>query len=162
MSTTPMPTTRELRELLTMLVGRDCKFEPADEHMTPETKPGILVGTYVTAQNRGGAIVALDSWAAARLGAAIALIPAGTAEAAGESGNLPESLRENASEVLNVISSLFNAEDAPHLKLAEVHDTARGAVPGDVASWLRGNTRRLDLKVDVAGYGEGRLSVVLA
>lgn len=163
MSTTPMLTTRELRELLATLVGRDCKLEPADEHMTPETRPGVVVGTYVTAQNRGGAIVALDTWAAANLGAAIALIPAGTAAEAGESGVLPPALMENAAEVLNVVSSLFNADDAPHLKLADVYNAgSTGRIPGYVASWLRGNTRRHDLTVDVAGYGEGRLTVVLA
>lgn len=162
MSVTPMPTTRQLNGLLTMLVGRDCQLEPAEEHLVPEAKPGLVVGTYVTEQMRGNAIVALDSWAAAYLGAAIALIPAGTAAEAGESGVLPEALLDNASEVLNVVSSLFNAEDAPHLKLADVHTTASGPIPGDVASWLRGNTRRSDLLLDVAGYGQGRVSVVLA
>src|SRR5690606_18688867 len=95
MSTTPIPPLKEVRDLLTMLVGRDCEVSVADESVTPATEPGVVVGVYVTQFLRGEALVALDTTLAAALGGAIALIPARTALAAVGPGPLPEHLLEN-------------------------------------------------------------------
>ncbi|HLV03302.1 hypothetical protein [uncultured Georgenia sp.] len=161
MSTTPIPPLKEVRDLLTMLVGRDCEVSVADESVTPATEPGVVVGVYVTQFLRGEALVALDTTLAAALGGAIALIPARTALAAVGPGPLPEHLLENTSEVLNVLSSLFNVGNAPHLRLDTVHDSGTGPLPADVAGWLRSYGPRLDVAVDVQGYATGLLSIVL-
>ncbi len=161
MSATPLPPLKELRDLLTMLVGRDCEVALAEESVTPATEPGVVVGVYVTQFLRGHALMALDTTLAASLGGAIALIPAQTALASVGPGPLPESLLENVSEVLNVASSLFNVGDAPHLRLDSVHDSGSAPLPGDIASWLRSYGPRLDVQVDVSGYGTGLMSVVL-
>ena len=107
------------------------------------------------------AVIALDKPLAATLGAAIALIPPATAEEAVGAGPLPQNLLENTSEVLNVMSSLFNAEGAPHLRLETVYDSGAAPLPADVAHWLRSYGPRLDLAVDVRGYGTGLLGVLL-
>ncbi len=161
MSTTPIPPLKEVRDLLTMLVGRDCEVSVADESVTPATEPGVVVGVYVTQFLRGEALVALDTTLAAALGGAIALIPARTALAAVGPGPLPEHLLENTSEVLNVLSSLFNVGNAPHQRLDTVHDSGTGPLPADVAGWLRSYGPRLDVAVDVQGYATGLLSIVL-
>jgi len=161
MSTTPIPPLKEVRDLLTMLVGRDCEVSPADESVTPATEPGVLVGVYVTQFLRAQALVAVDTTLAAALGGAIALIPARTALAGVGPGPLPQDLLDNATEVLNVFSSLFNVGDAPHLRLDTVHDSGAGPLPADVAGPLRSYGPRLDVSVDVQGYGSGLLSVVV-
>ncbi|WP_152192570.1 hypothetical protein [Georgenia satyanarayanai] len=158
-ATTPLPPLKELRDLLTMLVGRDCEIALAEESVTPATEPGVVVGVYVTEFLRGEALVAVDTHLAAALGGAIALIPAGAARAS--LGPLQETLLENVTEVLNVTSALFNVGDAPHLRLESVHDSGAGPLPADVATWLRSYGPRLDTTVDVQGYGSGLLSVVL-
>ncbi|WP_454083774.1 hypothetical protein [Georgenia sp. Marseille-Q6866] len=158
-ATTPLPPLKELRDLFTMLVGRDCEIAVADESVTPATEPGVVVGVYVTEFLRGEALVAVDTHLAAALGGAIALIPPRAAQAS--LGPLPETLLENVTEVLNVTSALFNVGNAPHLRLESVHDSGAGPLPADVATWLRSYGPRLDTTVDVQGYGSGLLSVVL-
>ncbi len=160
-TTTPLPPLKELRDLLTMLVGRECEISLADESVTPATEPGVVVGVYVTQFLRGEALVAVDTYLAAALGGAIALLPARTALGSVGPGPLPETLLENVSEVLNVTSALFNVENAPHLRLESVHDSGAGLLPGDVATWLRSFGPRLDVRVEVLGYGVGLLSFVL-
>lgn len=158
-ATTPLPPLKELRDLLTMLVGRDCEIALADDSVSPATEPAVVVGVYVTQFLRGEALVAMDTHLAASLGGAIALLPPARSRAS--VGPLDETLLENVSEVLNVTSALFNVGDAPHLKLESVHDSGAGPLPADVATWLRSYGPRLDTTVDVRGYGSGLLSVVL-
>ena len=161
MATTPLPPLKELRDLLTMLVGRDCEVALADQSVTPATEPGVVAGVYVTQFLRSEVVVALDTHLAAALGGAIALLPARTALGSVGPGPLPETPLENVSEVLNVVSALFNVGDAPHLRLESVYDSGAALLPADVASWLRSYGPRLDVRVDVHGYGDGLLSVVL-
>src|SRR3712207_1536356 len=105
------------------------------------------------------AVVVADLALAARAGAAIALMPAGGAEVAIEESALSQALFENAYEILNVMASLFNVGEHPHVKLDGCWAPG-DAVPADVAQWVLSYVRRLDLDVDVKGYGTGRLSVL--
>lgn len=161
MNTTPLPALKEIRDLLAMTMGRECEMTLAEESVTPATQPGVVVGVYVSQFLRAEAVIALDKPLAATLGAAIALIPPATAEEAVGAGPLPQNLLENTSEVLNVMSSLFNAEGAPHLRLETVYDSGDGPLPGDVLTRLRSYGPRLDLTVEVQGYGGGLLGVIL-
>ncbi len=56
-------------------------------------------------------------------------------------------------------ATLFNAEGAPHVRLAETY-APREVVPSDIDTRLRGMVPRMDLDVTVSGYGGGKLSVV--
>ena len=161
MNTTPLPALKDIRDILAMIMGRDCELTLAEESVTPATQPGVVVGVYVSQFLRAEAVIAFDKHLAATLGAAIALIPAATAQQAVGAGPLPENLLENTSEVLNVMSSLFNVDEAPHLRLETVHDSGDGPLPGDVLTRLRSYGPRLDLNVEVQGYGGGLLGVVL-
>ncbi|MCA5895148.1 hypothetical protein LEP48_17595 [Isoptericola sp. NEAU-Y5] len=160
MTITPLPQLKEIRDLFAGLVGRDCTTERAGALMTPETR-GIVAATYVSHRAQVEAVVAVDLSLGAYLGAAIGLMPPGPAKDAVADGSLSDVLLENLSEVLNVTASLFNADDAPHLKLEDVVDSHRGALPGLPVSFLRSTGRRLDATVQIAGYGGGALTVVL-
>jgi hypothetical protein len=61
--------------------------------------------------------------------------------------------------VLNIMAALFNPPDAPHVKLFEMHAPGK-PLTVDLSEQLRLLGSREDLKVEVAGYGGGMLSLV--
>ncbi|WHP18999.1 hypothetical protein [Cellulomonas sp. ES6] len=72
----------------------------------------------------------------------------------------PPRSRRTPGEILNVTAALFNVGDAPHLKLDAVY-APRDPLPADVAQWVLAYVRRLDLEVEVSGYGRGCASVLV-
>ena len=69
-------------------------------------------------------------------------------------------VQENLYEVLNVLASLFNAEGLPHVKLHDAFYPGAAPAPSDVRAYACVLGRRLDLVVDIGGYGSGRFSLV--
>jgi hypothetical protein len=74
--------------------------------------------------------------------------------------SLPENAEENLAEIVNVMAALFNIEGAPHVKMSHLArpDDREPAAPIALAGALG---RRLDLAIEVEGYGSGTLSIVL-
>ena len=105
-------------------------------------------------------MIAFDLELSAYAGAAIGLIPPGGAQAAIEDRELSPSVKENLDEVLNVLASLFNAKDEPHVRLYQTFGLT-DLPPNDVMQILGTIGRRSDLTVSVAGYGSGRMSTIL-
>ncbi|WP_263117830.1 hypothetical protein [Cellulomonas sp. RIT-PI-Y] len=157
---TPLPAALEVRELWEGLVGRDVSVTTAGPMVDPVLNGGAQVGVYVDRAMQLSALVLFDLPLAARMGAAIALVPQAAAETAVTEEQLPGSLSENSAEILNVMAALFNVGDAPHLKLDTVYNP-REPLPADVARWVLAYVRRLDLEVEVAGYGRGTASVLV-
>ncbi len=154
----PVPHPKQIRDLFLGLTGKDIEVGPV--HPVVPGRDPALVAVYVTDKMGTGAAVACDLPLAAYAGAALGLVPLPRAEEAIASGLLPEELAENFYEVVNIMASVFNENpEAPHLKLYKVHAVGE-KLPTDVASSLGYVVRRLDLQVDVAGYGAGRLSSV--
>lgn len=160
MSDTPLPSAQEVRELIEGLLGRDVQVLTGGRIVDPAEPGGAMVGSYVDRLLRLRALVVLDLALAARVGAAIGLVPNRVSEADVADLELSDALADNAAEVLNVTASLFNAEDAPHLRLDGVTQPGQ-PLPHDVARWVKAYVPRLDLTVDIAGYGEGAISVLL-
>ena len=156
---THLPSTKEIRDLLTGLLGRDVALTPATPFVPGPRTPGS-VAVYVDDSLLISAVVVCDLPVSAYAAAAIGLVPVGGATAATEDGSLPPALRENLAEVLNVAASLFNAPGADHLRLHEVHH-AGDPIPPHVLAHALTLGRREDLNVDIAGYGTGALGVVL-
>lgn len=157
---TPLPTQQDVRELVEGLLGRHVDAYGAHEGVKLERNRENLVGTYVTDEGRVNALVMVDVACAARVGAALGLTPKGTADDAVKQGILPVQLGENVAEVLNVAASLFNTDGAPHLRLLSVYGGDIPA-PADVVQWSKRFTPRVDLELDVSGYGSGIWSVVI-
>jgi hypothetical protein len=157
---TPLPSALEVREHWEGLVGRDIDVTTGGPMVDPVLNGGALVGVYVDKLLKLSALVLFDLPLAAHLGAAIALVPARTAQTAAEEESLPPALAENAGEILNVTAALFNVGEAPHLKLDQWY-APREALPTDVAPWVLAYVRRLDLEVEVSGYGKGHASVLV-
>lgn len=154
----PVPHPKQIRDLFLGVTGKEVEVGPVDP-VVPGRDPAV-VAVYVTDRLGTGAAVACDLPLAAYAGAALGLVPLPRAEEAIAAGTLPEDLAENFAEVVNILASVFHADpEAPHLTLHAVHGVG-DRLPTDVASFLGYVVRRLDLRVDVQGYGAGRLSSV--
>lgn len=94
---------------------------------------------------------------AAFAGAALTKIPLGGAEDAAESGELTENMLGNLYEVMNICSRLFMDSSSPHLKLDKLYASISD-LPDNALALVNAITGRLDLKVNIPGYGEGHLS----
>ncbi|MEJ5944017.1 hypothetical protein WDZ17_01730 [Pseudokineococcus basanitobsidens] len=152
-----LPTPAAVRTVLEGLLGRDVVPGPG-----PAVTGDDAAGT-VAVYARGAVpvgVLALDLRASALLGAALGLVPRGGAEACVEDGLLGPALAENVAELCNVMAPLLPAPGGGHGRLVEVHGSGL-ACPDDVADALRRPTGRLDLVLDVAGYGRGGMSVLL-
>jgi len=156
---THLPSTKEIRDLFSGLLGRDVTLTTCAPLAPSKTSPRS-VAVYVDDRQGLRAVIACDLDFSARAAAAIALVPGPTADAVIETNGLDDTLAENLYEVLNVAASLFNAPGAVHVRLIELHAAGR-PVPPQVESRMLTLGRREDLEVTIPGYGTGRFSVVI-
>ena len=155
-----LPAPKDVRDMLTGLVGKDVAVAPGAP-VTPTEDSPVSVAVYVDPHMAINALCVLDLGASAYTGAALALLPPGGAQdAVEEDHELSGMLAEALHEVVNVLSALLNVPGAPHSKLHKLYAAGQDDVPGDIAGMLA-NFNRLDLAIDVPGYGKGALSFVL-
>jgi hypothetical protein len=158
-ATTPLPHTKSVRDMLLDMLGRDVQVGQSDP-WAPTPRDLGAVAVYVDDRTQMRALVTCNLRLAAGLGASIALIPPETADACVEDRRLTDGMGENLGEVFNILTALFNVPERPHLKMYAVH--LPGELPAaDVSASLRAFGKRSDLEVTVAGYGTGKLSIVL-
>lgn len=152
-----LPPVKLIKDVLDGLLGRDVTLAPGD----PMASVDLIGGALAVYVDDGGALRAVAGWdlpAAAYVGAAVALVPRGGADAAIEDTYLPENLLENLNEVDNVLASIFQIPGNPHLRLEQTYRPVN-AGPGDAVALLYALGQRIDLELDVPGYGAGRLAV---
>jgi hypothetical protein len=159
--TTSMPSLKDIRDTVSGLVGKDVELTAGAAAPVVGGDSGSLVALYVDDTLRSSAVIVFDLALAARLGAAIGLIPPGGADAALEDRALSPVLRENATEILNVLASVFNTDGAPHLRLYSVAGSGE-ELRADVRAIAVKAAPREDVTVEVPRYGAGVLSVVIA
>ncbi len=146
--------------MLTGLVGKPVAVNPGAP-VTPTPDKPVSVAVYVDPHLAINALCVMDLAASAYTGAALALLPPGGAQdAVEEDGELTGLLVEALHEVVNVLSALFNVPGAPHSKLHRLY-AAGEDLPGDIEGMLA-NFNRIDLAIEVPGYGKGALSLVLS
>jgi hypothetical protein len=153
---TPLPSRHAIRSLIEGLVGRDVDLKdcgPIDGRITN------LVAAYITDKLQVSVVIVVDIECAVRLGGALGMLPKGGVDDAIQEGEVSGLLRDNAYEVLNVLSAVFNVEDAPHVRLYELYGPG-GGVPSDVLALSQVMGSRLDLELTIAGYGPGRMSII--
>jgi hypothetical protein len=159
MSTVLLPAAKDVKDMLSGLVGKPVGVNPGAP-VTPTPDSPVSVAVYVDPQMAINAICVMDLGASAYTGAALALLPPGGAQdAVEEDKELSGLLVEALHEVVNVLSALFNTPGAPHSKLHKLYAPGDD-LPGDIAGMLA-NFNRIDLAIDVPGYGKGGLSLVL-
>ncbi len=128
-----------------------------DPVKAPEV-PRCLVALYQDHTERMTAVAGLNLPLAVYLGAALGLIPLGGAQDSIEEGKLFPNIAENVTEVCNVMVGLFNGRGAPHVRMFQRFMPGEGP-PTDAVNLLTAMGRRIDLTVEVAGYGSGKLSL---
>jgi hypothetical protein len=159
MSTVLLPAAKDVRDMLAGLVGKEVSVSPGVP-VTPEPNRPVTVAIYTAPDMSVNALCLMDLGASAYTAAALALLPPGGAQdAVEEDKELSPMLLEALHEVVNVLSALLNTPGAPHSKLNKL--VADGdEVPGDIVGMLAG-FNRLDLAIEVPGYGKGAISLVL-
>jgi hypothetical protein len=154
-----LPAAKDVRDMLTGLVGKPVGVAPGAP-VTPTPDKPVSVAVYVNPEMAITALCVMDLPASAYTGGALALLPpGGCQDAVEEDGELSGMLVEALHEVVNVLSALFNVPGAPHSKLHRLYapgEVLTGDIEGMLAGW-----NRLDLVIDVPGYGKGGLSLVL-
>lgn len=153
-----LPTEAAVRDLLSMMVGKDVAVKYSATPLVDPASTGA-VARYDDDEGVLRALASCDLLVANALGAALALVPKGRVLEAVKGRAVPPDFAENLHEVFNVGANFFNAPDRPHVRLTTMH-TPPGAVPGDLLTRLAGSPSRLDLQVDVPGYGRGTMTVV--
>ena len=157
--TVPLPAVKDVRDMLTGLVGKPVTVTPGAP-VTPAPDRPVSVAVYVDPQMAVNALCLMDLGASAYTGGALALLPpGGCQDAVEEDGELTGMQVEALHEVVNVLSALFNAEGAPHSKLHKLYAPGE-ELPGDLAGMLAA-FNRVDLAIDIPTYGKGALSLVL-
>ncbi|CAB4712397.1 MAG: hypothetical protein F2667_08090 [Actinobacteria bacterium] len=157
--TTHLPAPKEVRDLFTDLLDKDVSMRPGPPFAVSAYYPAS-VASYVDDTLVVRAVVALDLPLSAYAGSALALVPLAQAKAAIEESRLSPSMGEALQEVFNVLASTFNAPGAAHLRLYS-SALAGDVLPADARARTQILGRREDLVVDVAGYGSGRIAIVL-
>jgi len=155
--TSVIPVALTVRNLFEDLLGRDVNVSPGDP-MTAADLPTGVFAVYTDAQQQLYAVLGMQLELAANAGAALGLLPAGAAEDSIEEKTLFPNLAENVFELCNVLTSLLNREGGPHVKMYQVIYPGM-VLPNDVRAHLLALGKRLDLTVEVARYGKGKLSL---
>jgi hypothetical protein len=152
-----LPPVKMIKDVLDGLLGREVELAPGDPMASVDMVGGVLAA-YLDDGNALQAVIGWDIAAAAWVGAAVGLVPKGGAEAAIEERYLPENLLENLTEVCNVLATVFQLPGNPHLRLQTTYRPA-AAAPEPETALLYTLGQRIDLTVDVPGYGAGRFAL---
>ena len=157
--TVQLPAAKDVRDMLTGLVGKPVGVNPGSP-VTPTPDKPVSVAVYVDPHMAINALCVMDLGASAYTGAALALLPPGGAQdAVEEDGELSGLMVEALHEVVNVLSALFNTPGAPHSKLHKLYAPGE-ELPGDLAGMLAA-FNRVDLTIEIPTYGKGAISLVL-
>ena len=127
----------------------------------PGAREPAAVAEYVTDKTVLGALAMTDLKLSIFIGAAMGLLPKGGAEDMIDEVDPTPAVMENLYEVLNVLTSTINVPNSPHLRITRMH-AVRAALPADVSALTASIGNRLDLVIDISGYGKGRLAMILA
>ncbi|WP_435299675.1 hypothetical protein [Timonella sp. A28] len=156
----PLPKAQAVREMLEGLLGREIELKTGGPMVDPEGPGGAVVAEYVSDFLQLHALIVLDVPASAHLGASLALMPARVSQDDARAGELSDVLLEATHEVANVCAALFNLDGAPHLRLGTLH-APQQPLPTDISQWVMAYVARLDIEVNVSGYGSGNMSILI-
>jgi hypothetical protein len=154
------PDRKQIKDLFEGLLGREVTLGDASPVLT-DVRPRPTTAVYVDDRNRLSAVALMDFPLTAWTGAALALLPKGGAEDAIDEKDLPASLLENAAELLNVLASPIGDASGVHQRLHQTFGPDQ-VPPSDVLVRCTQLGARLDVRLDIAAYGGGTLSVLSA
>ena len=159
MATVLLPIQEAIRDLVGDLLGKPVGV---DKSTTPI--PEDEVRAVVAYRDDEGDLMAVfnaDRDLVALLGGTLVMMPApGVAELM-KLDPVPENIYENFYEVTNIMTSLINRPNYPHLRQVERLDDPAKAT-GDIRQILDAPVKRRSFLVTVVGFGSGRLTMMAA
>lgn len=154
-----LPQVKDVKELLQSLLGRDVEVKDGPAWIPPAGEK-IIVAEFVDDETTVAAIGMCDLSGGAFIGAAMGLLPPGGAQDMAKEGALSATVNENLYETMNIAASLFNVADCPHVRITTMHGPG-AALPPAIDAMVKQPTGRVDLAINVSGYGPGRFSLVV-
>ena len=146
----------DTKRMLAMLYP-DIKVENSDVKV--EEDPNAMFGTYVSDEDEPVSLCVFDRAFGGYLGAALTLVPPETAAAAAQSGEYSDVIKASIGEVINILSRIYMEGSSPHLRQAPTRWSAAELTPAEQAI-LQNCGARLDMRMEIPGYGAGHCSLV--
>jgi hypothetical protein len=154
-----LPVQEAIRDITTDLFGRGTAADKSSDPIEPEDVGAVA--TYRDDDGKLGAVAVADKDLVGIFGGALAMVPQVALQEAKRSGRLPENIYENFWEVANILVSLLNRPNSPHLVLADRYRTREEATD-EVREVIEKPTKRRHFAITVMGYGTGRISLFAA
>jgi hypothetical protein len=152
MTLTPNAIARLFQQIL---LGRVVTAEKIPPFRLSPADPSVTA-TYSTGQEDVAGVCIADLDLTHRAGAALCLIPADSRLRAAK---LDVGLVDNFKEILNICAQLFAGADLRRVSLSSVAFSS-DARPPAVAALIAAPLWRLDVKLSIADYGSGRISLL--
>lgn len=147
-----LPTPEVVAQQLGALLRRPVKATPT----TVKSAASPSFGVYHTGDEQPVAVCGADLSFAAYSAAAFSMIPEETAEETVKAGQLDEGMAEIFGEVLNVASRMFGEYDTRRITLMGKSYSPAPPTP-DMVKVIRASREKLDLEIEIEGYGKGLL-----
>jgi hypothetical protein len=155
----PVPAHERLRDVLTDLMGRAVAVDRVRPVDLGGGRPAALAD-YATDVGAIGVVCVADVRLTNALGAALTMVSPSIVEDAIAAMSIDQPTVDNFREVVNVLTTLFNSQDTPHVKFRNVHCLPT-QLPAETAKLLESARARRDFDVHVEDYGTGTLSVLV-
>ena len=148
--------------LLGSVLAKQITVKPSSASVLPPNATAV-VALYVDDQGSPVCFCAADLSLAANAGAALALYPAQAATDCIRTAKLDSELLENFREVLNICARLFDSALGQHVSLRSVYLGLKQMPPNEMALFTSVSPNfKSSFEVSIAGYGGGRLSLLVA
>jgi len=151
----PFPHDRQIKNMLEMLFDKKVTFDRGQT----VTAPAFAAVLRRDDGSVHGCVVG-DAAAIASFGALLSMSPSRVAREELADGQPTMISKENIGELANVLSGLYNASGAPHVKLAEV-SFATHEVYDAIGPILEGHGRKADLVVTIADYPPAKVTLAI-
>lgn len=146
-----------VQKSITDLVGRPCVAKKDASPMLINAPKSLAFYRLDGIKTVGFILCDLPLGAAASC--ALSVVPPNAVKEAIKTGKLTDVQASNLYEVFNVLSTAFDPERGPHLKLSKVFSPGE-PVPKEYMMAIIKPKARLDLVIDVTGYGAGKMSFI--
>lgn len=156
-ATVPLPSTRMVAGLLSGIVGRVVTAGKAAPFDLRSKTPRIY-GTYRDPSTQMPCLAVCDMSFCAYMGGAMLVFPLSTIKDVIRTGTLEEGMLDCVREILNICARIFN--NHWHQVFQDLY-TSPAQLPQDAAALLKSAEGRMDMEIEVAGYGIGQITILI-
>jgi hypothetical protein len=156
----PLPPLPTVETFLSDLLGRQVAVS-TERSFEPGPSTPVSVAAFKTSEGELTAICIFDLNMANFAGASFSMIPAGMAKNHVKSKQVPENIQENLDEIFNISARLFDSPDIPEVHFSGAYPL-KTSLPAELVNGFKKTRKRIDMKVEIKGYGAGRMSLLRA